>query len=74
MDRAAILWILLVIVGLLIGLVILVTALGVARHLRRPRPPTSRMRRRASRDPDDEDADPSGGWRRNQDADDDQSA
>lgn len=69
MDRAAILWALVMIIGLLLGLVILVTALGVSRHLRRSRPSSSAKRRSARQRRDDEDADEPSGWRRSADDD-----
>lgn len=64
MDRAVILWILVLLIGLLLGLVILVTALGVSRHLRRGRPTSTAKRRTSRQRRDEEDADEPGGWRR----------
>lgn len=64
MDRVAILWILVLIIGLLLGLVILVTALGISRHLRRGRPTSPTKRRTSRQRRDEDDADEPGGWRR----------
>ena len=69
MDRVAILWALVLIIGLLLGLVILVTALGVSRHLRRGRPTSTSKRRTSRQRRDEEDADEPSGWRRSADED-----
>jgi len=42
LERAAAAWVLLVVLALVLGLLVLVVALGVARHLRRPRRPDHR--------------------------------
>lgn len=62
-ERVAIVWALVLILGLLLGLVIIVTALGVTRHLRRMRPPRTPARKEHASD-DEGDSDRPGSWRR----------
>ncbi len=47
-EYIAIVWVLLIVLGLLLGLVIVVLAFGVVRRLRRQRPKTERPRGRRS--------------------------
>ncbi|MBL9135877.1 MAG: hypothetical protein JNK85_08420 [Verrucomicrobiales bacterium] len=64
-ERAILAWILLLVLGLLLGLVIFVTALGVARHLRRQRNKPADAKPGHPRDPDDDaDVDSPQGWRK----------
>lgn len=60
-ERIAIAWVLVVVLGLLLGLLVLVVAFGVVRHLRRQRPRGDRPRRRGGDRSDD--ADEPAEWR-----------
>jgi hypothetical protein len=62
-EKVALVWTLLITLGLLLGLVVLAAAFGVVRHLRRQRQAArqrERSRRRTAGD-DDEDVELSGG-------------
>lgn len=62
-ERVAIVWVLVLLLGLLLGLVIIVTALGVSRHLRRLRPPRPPARKEHPLE-EDGDSNQPGSWRR----------
>jgi|GEM_PF-3454314 len=61
-ERLAVAWVLVIILGLLLGLLIVVLAFGVVRHLRRQRPKSERPRGRSSSS--HEDGDEPAEWRR----------
>lgn len=54
-ERLAVAWVLVIVLGLLLGLVIVVLAFGVVRHLRRQRPKSERPKGRSSASTEDGD-------------------
>lgn len=56
-QRLAIAWLLLILVGLLLGLLLAVLAIGVSRHLRRQRPPSKTLPPGSRRSGEDEECD-----------------
>ena len=56
-QRLAIAWLLLILVGLLLGLLIAVVAIGVSRHLRRQRPSSKGTTSASRRSDEDEECD-----------------
>ncbi|MCC7376329.1 MAG: hypothetical protein IT581_16845 [Verrucomicrobiales bacterium] len=64
-ERAILAWIILLVLGLLLGLVILVTALGVSRHLRKQRNKSLQTQPKPQHPAEEEaDVDSPEGWRK----------